>query len=310
MIAPIDAKYNVGQTNKCPLCQGKKLFQETDTFDTWFLSGQWPLTTLGYPDSQDFKYFYPTSVLDTMWDILFFWVARMMMFGLYLAGDVPFKVAHMHSRVVDVERKKMSKSKGNVIDPIQMVKKYGADAVRMCLVYGVAPASDIVVTEEKIRSMRNFSNKIWNASRFVLSHLEGKWEKIKNVPPSKNHDDKWILGELDQTIKKVTQQIDTYYFGQAAEVLYDFFWHKYCDRYLEKCKTRLPDSPEALSTLYHVLSSCLKLLHPFMPFVTEAVWQKFPEAKKKPLIVTSWPTIDNQVSSKHNQPSNTAKPIN
>ena len=173
LIAPVDANFIVDSPKSCPKCHSSHLIQETDTFDTWFLSGQWPLTTLGFNPNQpsqsspDFDYFYPTTVMDTMWDILFFWVARMIMFGVYLTGQVPFKTVHLHSRVVDAKGQKMSKSKGNVIDPLKMSQKYGSDALRMSLVYGIAPASDFVVSEDKIRAQRNFVNKIWNASRFV-----------------------------------------------------------------------------------------------------------------------------------------------
>jgi len=223
-----------------------------------------------------------------MWDILFFWVARMIMFGLYLANDVPFKVAHMHSRVVDIERKKMSKSKGNVIDPVQMTEKHGADALRMALVFGTAPASDIVVTEEKIMAMRNFANKIWNASRFVLTNIKNaETKQTESKCESQNSDDKWILSELNKTVESVTQQIETYHFGQAAETIYEFFWHKFCDIYIEKTKSRLSD-PSALCTLYFVLCTSLKLLHPFMPFITEKIWSLLPN-QQEPLIISSWP---------------------
>lgn len=256
--------------------------QETDTFDTWFMSGQWPLTTLGYPDSEDYKYFYPTSVLDTLWDILFFWVARMMMFGLYLAGDVPFKVVHIHARVVDKHGQKMSKSKGNVINPIEMLDKFGADALRMALIIGIAPASDVVVSEDKIRAMRNFANKIWNAARFVLATPSNTDHKRGSAL---NPDDQFILSELNKTIKSVTNSIEKYRFGQAAEDIYQFFWHTYCDKYLEMSKNR---RDEAQPTLLHVLETSLKLLHPFIPFITEDIWSKLPK-RKDPLIISAWP---------------------
>ena len=293
LTAPVAATYEIPQPERCSHCQGQSLLQETDTFDTWFSSGQWPLTTLGYPDSEDFKYFYPTSVLDTMWDILFFWVARMIMFGLYLTGEVPFEVAHMHSRVVDIKRKKMSKSKGNVIDPLQMVEKYGADALRMALVFGTAPASDIVVTEEKIKAMRNFANKIWNASRFVLNNQQATTHN--SLSPSDYPDDLWILAELEKTVKAVTKNFESYRFGQAAEEIYEFFWHKFCDQYIEMVKPRLSPVPEqkALDTLNHTLGTSLKLLHPFMPFITEAIWQIIPD-KNEDLIVSRWPEMENE----------------
>jgi len=316
---PVEATYEAENLKHCPKCHGIHILQETDTFDTWFSSGQWPLTTLGYPDSQDFKYFYPTSVLDTMWDILFFWVARMIMFGLYLAGDLPFRVAHMHSRVIDIERKKMSKSKGNVIDPIEMVDKYGADALRMALIFGTAPASDIVVTEEKIKAMRNFANKVWNAARFALAQINAD-QKLINADklsenqrsyqrPSATHpDDQWILSELNKTIKSVTQNLESYHFGQASEEIYNFTWHTFCDKYIEMVKPRLfsqstptthnpPSDPSALFTLYYLLFTILKLLHPFMPFITEAIWQMMPE-KKEALIISEWPILRQRQSKR------------
>lgn len=297
LIAPKNAVFSLEQKGNCSACGKNFWLQETDTFDTWFSSGQWPLTTLGYPENEDFKYFYPTSVMDTMWDILFFWVARMIMFGLYLAKEIPFEVVHLHSRVVDVEHKKMSKSKGNVIDPIEMVEKYGADALRMALIFGTAPASDIVISEEKIISMRNFANKIWNASRFVLMNLENFSEEIKipvTIEKVTFSEDKWILEKLEETIKKTTKQIETFRFGQAAETIYDFFWHKFCDQYIEKVKRRLKEEKDkkAAEILLFVLANCLGLLHPFMPFITEQVWQMFP-GEKQPLIVSPWPKTSN-----------------
>jgi len=305
LTAPVDAKFLIEEKEKCPDCQGNHFLQETDTFDTWFLSGQWPLTALGVnindldKSSPDFKYFYPTSVMDTLWDILFFWVARMIMFGLYLAKDVPFKTVHLHARVVDKHGQKMSKSKGNVVDPLSMTDKFGTDALRMSLVFGTAPASDIVVTEEKVVAMRNFANKVWNAARFVLS--QSNMDKISvnqlsNPCESSHPDDKWILDELDKTVKSVTKQIETYHFGQAAEEIYDFFWHTFCDKYIEMVKPRLfnkevedfkPD-PNALNTLYSILNTSLRLLHPFMPFITEKIWSLLPN-QKEPLIISSWP---------------------
>ncbi|OIP97840.1 valine--tRNA ligase [bacterium CG2_30_40_12] len=289
--APVDAEYSL-ESDGCPKCRGKNVLQETDTFDTWFLSGQWPLTTLGYPNGRDFKYFYPTSVLDTMWDILFFWVARMMMLGLYRTGKVPFKTVHIHARVVDKQGKKMSKSKGNVIGPIEMAEKYGADALRMSLVFGVAPASDVVVSEDKIRAMRNFANKVWNASRFVLQRetkvksqesrvkIEGKRSKV-------NEGDKWIIQEMGKTAVTVTRNLEKYRFDKAVEEIYHFFWHSFCDKYIESVKDRRED---AQTVLEEVLETSLKLLHPFMPFVTEEIWGKLPKKKDTPLIISSWPS--------------------
>jgi len=287
LIAPTNSKFYLSEKEAQKTSQN--VLQETDTFDTWFSSGQWPYSTLGWDPaghhSPDFEYFYPTSVLDTMWDILFFWVARMIMMGIYVTGKIPFKVAHMHSRVTDSKGQKMSKSKGNVIDPLVMSNQYGADALRMALVIGVAPGSDISLSEDKIRAQRNFVNKIWNASRYILLQSE---ENIGQ--PVLNSDDKNILEKLNKIVSSTTKNINNYRFGQASEDLYHFFWHEFCDQYIESTKNRIP---EALSTLIKVLVTSLKLLHPFIPFVTETIYQelisKF-NLPKELLISSSWPT--------------------
>ena len=312
LTAPVNAKFTVEASASCPTCHSINLLQETDTFDTWFLSGQWPLNTLGFnpedpsASSADFKYFYPTSVLDTLSDILFFWVARMIMFGLYLANDVPFKMVHLHAKVVDSKGQKMSKSKGNVIDPLVMTDKFGTDALRMSLVYGIAPASEFVVSEDKIRAQRNFVNKIWNASRFVIMTID-KFS-IKNVPllqglpagrqgESKgvlHPDDLAILQNLNSIISSTTADINRYHFGQASENLYQFFWHDFCDVYIEAIKNRGAD---VVPILLHVLITSLKLLHPFIPFVTESVYQTLKTAyglEDSLLAVSSWPKSSNE----------------
>jgi len=298
LLAPVEAKFGIEE--KCENCHGNHLMQETDTFDTWFLSGQWPLNTLGFnpedPDksSDDFKYFYPTTVMDTLWDILFFWVARMIMLGIYLTGEVPFKTVHLHSRVVDSKGQKMSKSKGNVVDPLVMTEKYGTDALRFSLVYGIAPASDFVVSEDKIRAHRNFVNKIWNASRFVLmiiDRLEVKNIEVKIDKNKLNEDDKNILNKLDDIVKSTTTDLNTYHFGRASENLYQFFWHEFCDIYIEKVKDR---DKSVVPVLLTVLFTSLKLLHPFVPFVTEAVYQQLKSQIKlaeDQLITASWPSL-------------------
>jgi valyl-tRNA synthetase len=268
--------------------------QETDTFDTWFLSGQWPINTLKSKPG-DFEYFYPTSVLDTLWDILFFWVARMMMFGLYLTGDVPFKVVHLHSRVVDKHGQKMSKSRGNVVNPIEMVDKYGADALRMALIFGAAPGSDIVISEDKIRGMRNFANKLWNIGRFINMNLDALPDQSKKVPfyddktVLTEEKDKTIIAELEKLIINVTKNLDKYRFSDAAQEIYDFTWHTVADKYLEENKDRFKSGDkEALTVIRHVFLHILKLLHPFMPFVTEEIWSQMPRKFDKPLIISSW----------------------
>ena len=265
----------------CKKCKGKNILQETDTFDTWFLSGQWPITTLGYPNSKDFKTFYPTSVLDTLWDILFFWVARMMMFGIYLTKEVPFKVVHIHSRIVDKQGQKMSKSKGNVIDPNTMIDIYGADALRFAMVFGAKPGSDICISEDKIRGMRNFITKIRNASRYVFLY-KGPIRKQK----IKNKNNKWIIKEMEKTTKKVTKYLDAYRFDLASYEIYHFFWHKFCDKYIELTKDKREESQE---TLLYVLTTSLTLLHPFIPFITEEIYQEIKKDKKNYLMIEKWP---------------------
>jgi valyl-tRNA synthetase len=244
----------------------------------------------------DFEYFYPTSVLDTLWDILFFWVARMMMLGLYLTGKVPFEVVHLHSRVVDKKGQKMSKSKGNVVNPIEMVDKYGADALRFALVFGAAPGSDIVVSEDKIRGMRNFSNKLWNIGRFIQMSFDTLPDKNAHIPfyektmKLTDGKDRQIMEQLNQLVTDVTKNIDEYRFSDATQAIYDFSWHNVADIYIEENKDRLKNgNPEALSVLRHVFLTILKLLHPFMPFVTEAIWKHMPKKHDAPLIISPWP---------------------
>ncbi|MEK7104392.1 MAG: valine--tRNA ligase [Patescibacteria group bacterium] len=291
LTAPKDASYSLDEL-ACKKCKSNEILQETDTFDTWFSSGQWPLTALGFPDSPDFKYFYPTSVLDTMWDILFFWVARMIMFSIYLTGKIPFQVAHMHSRVVDKKGQKMSKSKGNVINPVEIIDKYGADALRMALVFSSAPGSDICVGEENFLAMRKFTNKVWNASRFVLQNNlptpdVGKLPDIgsrKNLAKTKA--DEEILKALEEISKEITKDIENFQFHEAAQKIYHFFWHTFCDVYIEECKKQ-----NNQEVLLYVLRESLKLLHPFMPFITEQIYQMLPNKDAVALIIAPWPKI-------------------
>ncbi len=292
LTAPVGASYSI-ENGPCPKCKNSNVLQETDTFDTWFLSGQWPLNTLGfYEKSRDFKYFYPTSVLDTLWDILFFWVARMMMLGIYLTKKAPFKLIHLHCRVVDERGQKMSKSKGNVVNPMAMVSKYGADALRFSLVFGASPGSDIHTSDDKIRAMRNFTNKVWNIGRFILMNINATKKEIPfyNSKMNLENDDKKIVGDLEKLIKKTNGFFYKYRFDLAAMAIYHFIWHRFADKYVESVKDRIKQGDlVALATLRHVFLNCLKLLHPFMPYVTEELWQKFPKKKKEPLIVSSWP---------------------
>ena len=261
---------------KCPHCSGTKITQDSDTFDTWFSSGQWPFATLQTAQKGDFEYFYPTAVMETAHDIIPFWVIRMIMLGLYETGEVPFREVLIHGLVRDKEGKKISKSKGNVIDPLVMVERYGADALRMGIVWGALVENDISLSEENIRGQRNFANKIWNIARFVLM------DRTKDS--QENGDDRRIKKELNSTIKKTTAALEKYRLNEATEELYDFIWRKLADGYLEETKSR---RAEAQETLEFVLRESLKLLHPFMPFVTEAVWEELGE--KELLITQKWP---------------------
>ena len=299
LTAPVTAKYSLAVSSTCDKCGGNNILQETDTFDTWFLSGQWPLNTLGSPNSPDFKYFYPTSVLDTLWDILFFWVARMMMLGIYKTGEVPFRTIHLHARVVDKLGQKMSKSKGNVINPLEMVDKYGADALRAALVYGVSPASDIVMSDDKVRAMRNFGNKVWNVGRFLKISLEevGISSYKDLVPYSKKlkdkltKDDKAIIKKYEDLVENVSTYLGKYRFDLALEAIYHFLWDSLASDYLEHIKTRT-DKEFALSVFRYTYLNSLKLLHPFMPFITEAIWAELKDIRKypeMPLAISQWP---------------------
>jgi len=284
---------SIEKPKKCPKCQNKNLVRDPDTLDTWFSSGQWPFTTLlSSQNGGDFRYFYPTSVMETGYEILFFWVARMIMLGLYRTKKIPFKVVFLHGLVRDAFGEKMSKSKGNVINPLDVIKIHGADALRLALLYGSTPGKDLALSNEKIEAMRNFANKIWNAARFTLAY-PNKPELKTRINP--NNDDKWILEELDKTVKSVTEDIEKFKLGQAAETLYEFFWHKFCDKYIEAAKKR---RNEAQPTLLRVLDTSLRLLHPFMPFITEEIWQmakskirkqKSKIFKEKALIIAEWP---------------------
>jgi valyl-tRNA synthetase len=265
---------------KCSSCGHSELTQDSDTFDTWFSSGQWPFATLQTTRPGDFEYFYPTTVMDPSYDILPFWVIRMLMLGLYVTDNVPFEIVLLHGLVRDKYGVKISKSKGNVIDPIEMVNKYGADALRMASIWGSLVENDNSLSEDNIRGQRNFANKIWNIARFVMLEPKGKRTK-------KNSDDIQILKDLKLTTKKVTKLLDKYRLNEAANELYDFVWHKFADNYLEKVKGR---REKAQKNLEYVLQQSLKLLHPFMPFVTETIWQEGKDRFDSAYLISSiWP---------------------
>jgi len=260
-------------------------------FDTWFSSGQWPFATLKSTEKGDFEKFYPTDVMETGWDILFFWVARMIMLGIYATGEIPFKYVYLHGLVRDKERQKMSKSKGNVIDPLGVVDLYGADALRMALIVGNTPGNDPVIYEEKIKGYRNFATKIWNASRFVLMNLEGYKPGAKVQLSAK---DKKAIKDFQKTAKEITKEMDEFKFYVASEKIYHYFWHTFCDKIIEEQKPHLygdnaKDKARSQYLLITLLSESLKILHPFMPFITEEIYQQLPIKNKQDcLMVETW----------------------
>ena len=267
------------EPDKCPKCGALKenLSQDQDVFDTWFSSGQWPFATLMASGKNDFKDFYPTSVMETGYDILFFWVARMIMLGIYRTGKIPFKNVYLHGLVRDKDRQKMSKSKGNVIDPLGVAETYGTDALRMALVVGNTPGQDVVISEDKIRGYRNFATKIWNIGRFILMNSKSEYAGIK---PKFSAEDKKYLGDLKKIKAKITKHLDDFEFYLAAEVLYHYVWHTFADEIIEASKPRLrsedvSEAAAAYKTLEEIFLESLKMLHPFMPFVTETMNRNF-----------------------------------
>ncbi len=262
---------------KCSSCGGEVL-SDNDTFDTWFSSSQWPFVTLGYPNNKDFKTFYPTDVMETAGDIIFFWVSRMIMLGLYITGDIPFKNVYLHGMVLDAKAQKMSKSKGNVIDPLTLTNKFGTDAFRMGLVVGNTPGTSLALSEDKVRAYKNFANKIWNITRYVLS-VERKGELKKE-----------LIEEWEAFAKDVTADMDNFRFYMGAEKLYAYVWHRFADEIIEESKGK----DNYGETLHYILENSLKMLHPFIPFVTEEIWSMLPkknEQQKKLLIIEEWPKV-------------------
>ena len=278
----------------CPKCGGR-LRQDEDVLDTWFSSALWPFSTLGYPrKNKNLSYFYPTSVLVTAYDIIFFWVARMIFSGIEIMGEPPFSEVLIHGIVRDPHGKKMSKSAGNGVDPLELIDRYGADALRFSLATGIAPGSDTRFTEGKIESCRNFVNKLWNASRFVVMNIEK--DDDLTFPAKLNGADKWILTRLNDVVKDVTINLNKYEIGLAAARLYDFTWTEFCDWYIEMSKPLLyggnqKDHSHAVAMLTYVLTAILKLLHPFIPFVTEEIYSKF-APKGSVLMVSDWPAYN------------------
>ena len=282
----------------CPKC-GALVRQDEDVLDTWFSSGLWPFSTMGWPeDTKELRQFYPTSVLVTGYDIIFFWVARMIMLGLEFQHEIPFKHVFIHGLVRDSQGRKMSKSLGNGIDPLEVIEKYGADTLRFMLITGNTPGNDMRFYWERVESSRNFANKIWNASRFVMLNLDGYDETAPKAPYTLP--DKWILSRLQQTVTGVTDMLEKYELGEAGRLLYDFIWNEFCDWYIELAKARLynHDAPEARATaqfvICSVLESAMRMLHPFMPFITEEIWQCLPH-EHGTVMLQPWPKTDDSL---------------
>ena len=283
---------------ECCHCHSKNIHQDPDVLDTWFSSALWPFSTLGWPDkTKDLEYFYPTDVMVTGYDIIFFWVSRMIFSACEQTKQTPFHTVFIHGLVRDDQGRKMSKSLGNGIDPLEIAEKYGADALRFNLVTGNSPGNDMRFYTERCEAMRNFANKIWNASRFLMMNLTIDSCKL---PEKLELEDKWILSKLNRVIPEVTDNMDRYELGVAAQKIYDFIWDDYCDWYIEMTKSRLQGDDEdskvrAQQVLCYVLTNMLKLLHPFMPFITEEIWQALPREEGETaefLMMSTWPKAD------------------
>ncbi|MEA5135627.1 MAG: valine--tRNA ligase [Candidatus Fimivivens sp.] len=279
----------------CCKCGGHKLTKDPDTLDTWFSSALWPFSTLGWPEkTPELDYFFPTDVLVTGYDIIFFWVARMIFSSIEQMGEVPFKDVLIHGLVRDAQGRKMSKSLGNGIDPLEEIEKYGADALRLTLATGNAPGNDMRYSDEKVKASRNFCNKIWNAARFIHMNL-GDGEVPNALPETLTTPDKWVLTRFNQTVREVSENIEKFELGIAVQKVYDFIWDVFCDWYIELAKPRLlSGGEEAQATrqvLVYVLTRALALLHPFMPFITEEIWQSLPHEGES-LMVSQWPQYD------------------
>ena len=282
----------------CMHCGSTHIHQDEDVLDTWFSSGLWPFETLGWPeDTKDLRHFYPTATLVTGYDIIFFWVARMVMMGLRFGGDVPFRDVFIHGLVRDSEGRKMSKSLGNGIDPVEVIEKYGADTLRFMLITGNTPGNDMRFYWERVEAARNFANKIWNASRYMLMNLEGADDAF--VPEESDYTlaDRWILTRSAETARAVTANLENYELGEAGRAIYEFLWSEFCDWYIELTKARLYDKENvrakntALYVLRTVLERTMRLLHPFMPFLTEEIWQKLPHEGRS-IMRAPWPEVD------------------
>lgn len=287
------------EPEKCCKCGGTHLKRDEDTLDTWFSSALWPFSTLGWPDNtDDLKYFYPTNTLVTGYDIIFFWVARMIFSGLEYTGKPPFDTVLIHGIVRDAQGRKMSKSLGNGIDPLLEIEKYGADALRFTLATGNSPGNDMRYIPEKVEASRNFANKLWNASRFILMNLPDD-EPSAHLPKTLALEDKWVLSKYNRLVAEVTDNLDKFEIGVAVQKLYDFIWDIFCDWYIELCKVRLNGEDKdaaaaARAVLVYVMTGTLKLLHPFMPFITEEIWQTLPHEGDS-IMISKWPEFSDDL---------------
>ena len=297
MIVAVDAP------KTCPKCHSAKIEQDPDVLDTWFSSGLWPHSTLGWPnDTEDLRYFYPTTVMETAYDILFFWVARMIMMGIENTGEIPFKYVYLHGLIRDEKGEKMSKTKGNVTDPLKVIEQIGADALRYAVVSGNAPGNDSKMSPVKLEAGRNFANKLWNATRFVIKSIPAEKIDMKIHKELLTVEDRWILSRLSRTEATVNKMMADFQFGEALSTIYDFLWSEYCDWYIELAKVRLnPENKDAVSplpVLVNVLETSLRLLHPFMPFVTEELWQNLKShlpakwQKTESIMIANYPEAD------------------
>lgn len=283
----------------CPKCGGHHLQQDPDTLDTWFSSALWPFSVLGWPDkTKELEYYYPTNTLVTAYDIIFFWVARMIFSGIEQMGEVPFDTVFFHGLVRDNQGRKMSKSLGNGIDPLEVIDNYGADALRFTLITGISPGNDSRYSDERVQASRNFANKIWNASRFILMNIEGK-DVPDALPKMLSMEDKWILDAFNKLACEINDNLEKFEFGIAAQKLHDFLWDQFCDWYIEIAKIRLNGSDEAAAqqvrqVLVWVMSRTLALLHPFMPYITEEIWQTLPHTGEA-LVTAPYPLYDEKL---------------
>ena len=284
----------------CSHCGSKNIEQDPDTLDTWFSSALWPFSTLGWPEeTEDYKHYYPTNTLVTGYDIIPFWVMRMMFSGLEQTGQVPFDTVLIHGLVRDAQGRKMSKSLGNGIDPLEIIDKYGADALRFTLATGNSPGNDMRFSDERVEASRNFANKIWNAARFILMNLPEN-EPAPYIPQALAIEDKWILSQYNTLVSGVTDSLEKFELGMAVQKLYDFIWDVFCDWYIEIAKIRLNGDDEdkkatARAVLVYVMSNTLKLLHPFMPFITEEIWQTLPHTGES-IMISDWPKADSALN--------------